>query len=71
MERWKSNLYFLWIAQILSLMSFGFGIPFIPYFIQELGVTDPVSVKFYLGILNSVPVCNRNHGTVWGILRTV
>jgi MFS family permease len=69
MERWKSNLYFLWIAQILSLMSFGFGIPFIPYFIQELGVTDPVSVKFYLGILNSVPgLAMGIMAPVWGYL---
>lgn len=69
MERWKSNLYFLWIAQISSLMSFGFGIPFIPYFIQELGVTDPVSVKFYLGILNSVPgLAMGIMAPVWGYL---
>ncbi len=55
LERWKSNLYFLWIAQVISLMSFGLGIPFIPYYIQELGVTDPDSVKLYSGLLSSLP----------------
>ena len=69
MERWRANLYFLWFGQILSLMSFGFGIPFIPYYIQELGVTDPVSVKFYLGLLNSLPgIAMGIMAPIWGFL---
>lgn len=69
MERWRSNLYFLWFGQILSLMSFGFGIPFIPYYIQELGVTDPVSVKFYLGLLNSLPgLAMGLMAPIWGFI---
>lgn len=68
-ERWKLNLYFLWFAQIISLMSFGFGIPFIPYYIQELGVTDPVSVKLYSGLLNSLPGFAMGiMAPIWGFL---
>ena len=55
MERWKINLYTLWISQVISLTSFGFGLPFIPFFIQELGVTDPEQLKIFTGILSAAP----------------
>ena len=51
MERWKLNLLILWVTQIISLTSFGLGLPFIPFYIQELGVTDPNQVKLYTGLL--------------------
>lgn len=69
MERWKVNLYTVWFSQILSLMSFGFGMPFIPFFIQELGVTDPSQLKIYSGILNAAPaVTMAVMAPIWGII---
>ena len=48
MERWKSNLYTIWLTQIISLMSFNFGVPFMSYYMQDLGVTNPSDVKMYV-----------------------
>jgi len=68
MERWKVNLYILWFSQILSLMSFNFGIPFIPFYIQQLGVVDPEKIKIYAGVLNAAPaVTLAIMAPFWGI----
>lgn len=68
-ERWKINLYILWITQVISLTSFGFGLPFIPFFIQELGVTDPKAITIYTGILSAAPaVTMAIMSPIWGIL---
>ena len=69
MERWRVNLYTLWCVQIISLMSFGFGVPFLPYYIQELGVTDPDKLKIYTGILNAAPAITLAiMAPIWGVL---
>lgn len=42
---WRRNLAVVWLAQFLALTAFGFGLPFVAYFIQEeLGITDPDAV---------------------------
>lgn len=69
MERWQTNLYTLWVTQILSLMSFGLGLPFIPFFIQEIGVTDPEQIKLFTGILSAAPAVTMGiMAPVWGKL---
>ena len=37
---WKRNLLFIWIGVFVGLMGANFVFPFIPFYIQELGVTD-------------------------------
>ncbi|WP_432666432.1 MFS transporter [Wukongibacter baidiensis] len=69
MERWKVNLYTLWVTQIISLMSFGLGLPFIPFYIQEMGVTDPNQIKLFTGILSTAPaVTMAIMAPIWGRL---
>lgn len=69
MERWKINLYTVWFSQILSIMSFSFGMPFLPFYIQQLGITTPDSIKLYSGILNSAPaVTMAIMSPIWGII---
>lgn len=66
---WKRNLYILWFTQTLSTMSFGFGVPLIPFYIQELGVSDPAQINLFVGILNSAPaVTMALVAPVWGKL---
>ncbi|WHH57673.1 MFS transporter [Petroclostridium sp. X23] len=68
MERWRINLYTIWIAQIVSLMSFGFGLPFLPFYIQDMGVTDPDQLKLYTGILSAAPAITMGiMSPLWGI----
>ena len=69
MERWKINLYTLWVSQVLSITSFSFGLPFIPFYIQELGVTDPNQLRIYTGILTAAPAVTMAFmAPIWGIL---
>lgn len=69
MERWQKNLYTLWVTQIISMISFGLGFPFIPYYIQDLGVTDPSAIKIYTGILSMAPaVTMAIMAPVWGYM---
>lgn len=66
---WKRNLYILWFTQTLSTMSFGFGVPLIPFYIQELGVNDPAQINLFVGILNSAPaVTMALVSPIWGKL---
>jgi MFS transporter, DHA1 family, multidrug resistance protein len=69
MEPWKRNLYLIWTAQVLSLTGFGFGLPFIPYYFQELGVTDAQQLKLLTGISASLPaLLMGGMALVWGML---
>ena len=69
MKRWEINLYIVWFSQILSLMSFNFGMPFLPFYIQQLGITSANSVKFYSGILNAAPAITMAiMSPIWGIV---
>lgn len=66
---WQLNLYILWFTQILALTSFGLGLPFIPFFIQELGIQDPVQLKVYTAILSAAPAVTMAFmAPVWGLL---
>ena len=69
MENWKKNIYILWVTQVLSTMSFGFGLPFLPFYIQELGVTDPDQIKLMTGVLSTMPAITMAiMSPIWGIL---
>jgi DHA1 family multidrug resistance protein-like MFS transporter len=47
---WKRNLYTIWVAEFVALMGWGVIQPFLPYFIQELGVTDLAQIELYSGM---------------------
>lgn len=68
MERWQINLNTLWVSQVIALMSFGFGLPFLPFYIQELGVVDPVQLNLYTGILSAAPAVTMGFmAPLWGL----
>jgi DHA1 family multidrug resistance protein-like MFS transporter len=49
-------------------MSFGFGLPFLPFYIQDMGVTDPDQLKLYTGILSAAPAITMGiMSPLWGI----
>lgn len=47
---WVRNLMVIWLAQCVTLMGFSFVFPFVPLFIQELGVTDPTQAALWAAI---------------------
>ena len=69
MQRWKKNLYATWIAQLIAIIGFSFAFPFIPFYIQELGVTDVGQVARWAGILTGVSGLTATvFSPIWGSL---
>lgn len=51
MEQWRKNMYVLWLGQFLVMAGMTMIIPFLPLYIQELGVTDEKSVKVWAAFI--------------------
>ncbi|GAA3401258.1 MFS transporter [Paenibacillus hodogayensis] len=51
MGNWKLNLIVLWFGNFLVMAGMTMIIPFLPLYIQELGVTDPGKVAFWSGLV--------------------
>ncbi len=50
-------------------MGFGFAIPFLPYYLQELGITDPDKLTRWVGLSTSIPSLLMGlMGPLWGFL---
>ncbi|OGV38571.1 MAG: hypothetical protein A2020_00600 [Lentisphaerae bacterium GWF2_45_14] len=52
---WKRNLFFMWIAQFFSIMGFSFGLPFAPFYIQSMGITEPSQIKMWTAVFAAAP----------------
>lgn len=69
MISWKRNLWILWVTQIISLASFGFGLPFIPLYMQELEVMTPDKLKLMTTIVAVAPALTMGiMAPIWGHL---
>lgn len=69
MSRWKKNLWLLWLAQLISISSFGFGLPFLPLYIQDLAVLGKQELTFYTTIISAAPALTMGFmAPVWGYL---
>ncbi|MBI5968743.1 MAG: MFS transporter, partial [Deltaproteobacteria bacterium] len=49
MESWKRNLYSLWATEFLAALGMSLILPFLPFYIRELGVKDLPEVKRWSG----------------------
>lgn len=68
-EYWKRNLVFVWLSQFLSIGGFMFCLPFAPYYIQALGVTDPFKLKMAVMLFGmATPMTMAFAAPVWGTL---
>ena len=69
MELWEKNLYSLWFAQLIAAMGLSMIIPFLPFYLRELGVTGGEAVKIWSGLIFSAPfMVSAFLQPVWGIL---
>jgi DHA1 family multidrug resistance protein-like MFS transporter len=48
---WQRNLVAIWLAELIALSGFTVFMPFMPYYVQELGVTRLKEVEFWSGLL--------------------
>lgn len=52
---WQRNLWIVWAAQFLGMIGMSACLPFIPFYLREIGTTDPESVKLWSGLILSGP----------------
>jgi DHA1 family multidrug resistance protein-like MFS transporter len=69
MPQWRRTLYTIWFTEFIALVGFNFVAPFIPYYIQELGVTDSKQVALWSGLsISGQSLCLAIMAPVWGML---
>ena len=69
LESWERALVFLWLTQFSVSLGFSFYYPFIPLFIQNLGIEEPGQAALWAGIAGSVAgFFMMLSGPFWGIL---
>lgn len=69
MPQWRRTLYTVWITQFIAVMGFSFVIPFVPYYIQELGITDVKQVSMWAGLVTSAQAISMAlMAPIWGAL---
>lgn len=66
---WKKTFISSFTAQVLSILGFSFAMPFLPFFIAELGIYDKGQQAFWAGIvLGATGVTLCLFAPLWGIL---
>lgn len=66
---WQRTLVVVWIAEFIGLIGFAMVMPFLPFYVQELGVSDPDQVKFWSGLIVSAQaVTMAIFAPIWGSL---
>ena len=57
------------LSQFLSIMGFAFAMPFAPYYIQQLGITDPSDLKKWVALFTAASALTLAIAApVWGAL---
>jgi len=66
---WKKTFYSAFVAQILSIVGFSFVLPFLPFYVEELGVADPGAQRIWSGIvLSAAGWTLALFAPIWGVL---
>jgi MFS family permease len=53
MEQWQRNLYVIAFAQFVALGSANLVFPFIPFYIEDLGITDESAIAVWSGLMGT------------------
>jgi DHA1 family multidrug resistance protein-like MFS transporter len=66
---WQRNLAVLWIGELIAIAGFSVTLPFLPYYVQELGITQVDQVAFWSGLVAaSQAVTMALVAPIWGSL---
>jgi DHA1 family multidrug resistance protein-like MFS transporter len=66
---WQRNLIVLWIGELIAISGFSVTLPFLPYYVQELGITELDRVAFWAGLLTTAQSTTMAIvAPLWGLL---
>jgi DHA1 family multidrug resistance protein-like MFS transporter len=66
---WQRNLAALWIGQLIAIAGFSVTLPFLPYYVQELGISGVDRVAFWTGLITSAQATTMALvAPIWGSL---
>jgi DHA1 family multidrug resistance protein-like MFS transporter len=69
LETWRRNLYVVWAAELVAIAGFSVAFPFLPYYVQELGVTDLQQAELWSGVLVAVQAVTMTiFSPIWGVV---
>ncbi|MBN1583471.1 MAG: MFS transporter [Anaerolineae bacterium] len=66
---WQRNLIVLWVGELIAISGFSVTMPFLPYYVQELGITELDQVAFWAGLLTTAQSTTMAlFAPLWGLL---
>lgn len=69
MEKWKRNLYILCTGQFLTMASLSCVTPFLPLYLQQMGLTDHKEVLWWTGLIYAANLVTAFlFSPIWGKL---
>src|SRR6266581_6869873 len=69
LEDWEKTTWIAATTQLFCLIGFGLGLPFLPMYVQALGVTERAQVAVWSGVISgSAALTMAVLAPVWGVL---
>ncbi len=69
MSAWRRNLYVVFVVQLLSTAGFSLVFPFLPLYVNELGVASGGNIEFWAGLVfSSQAITMMIASPIWGSL---
>lgn len=69
LEPWRRNLYIIWASQFIAMMGMSLVVPFLPFFIRDLGVQSMEEIARWSGLVFAGPFFISFFTTpIWGSL---
>ena len=69
LEPWRKNLYAIALSQFIGLAGANLVFPFIPFYVQDLGITDKGQIALWSGLLGTATgVTLFIFSPIWGAL---
>jgi len=67
LPQWKRNIYILWLSLFVSAICWTMVMPFIPLYLEQLGVSE--GAEFWAGVIIAVSaVCQMVMSPIWGAI---
>ena len=66
---WRTNLYAIWVAQMLSIIAFSLRAPFLPFFLGDLGLDSTNEQALWSGLINAAGAGTMAiTAPIWGMM---